>query len=130
MSGERLWGARQGPLQVRVRPPDPQTRYAMNGRALAEQLEQVLAGELVADPAAVERQIVRSLGALIWLQQRHHVDARGRCAICRPGRAWWWLSSPRCACTVQAALNFHLHQPERFVLSTIADARRHVHAMS
>lgn len=102
--------------------PDPMTSHKAYGRELAELLDAVLAGDLVSDRAAVERQVVRSVGALVQLQQRHRVDERGRCSTCRSvPRKWWrpWLK--RTTCTVYSALNFYLRQPDRVVHSVITD---------
>lgn len=106
----------------------PQAIYRAHGRKLTELLDAVLAGDLVNDQVmtdervAVERQVVRVVGALVWLQQRHRVDERGRCSICRAvSRAWWRPWPKRTTCTVHSALGFFLHQPERFVMSVITD---------
>lgn len=110
-----------------VSPPDSATLYESYGRELDALLELVLAGDLVSDRAVVERRVVRAVGALVWLQQRHRVDDRGQCSICwtRP-HAWWWPWPRRSFCTVQTALSFCLHQPDRFVLPTLADQSRPV----
>jgi hypothetical protein len=100
---------------------EPATLYAEYGRELAELLEHVLAGDLGTDCAAVERLVVRFLGALVWLQQHHRVDQRGRCSICRSPRRAWWPWPKRTTCTVYTALRFHLRQPDRFVLAAITD---------
>ncbi|MGI9004084.1 MAG: hypothetical protein ACR2GH_20955 [Pseudonocardia sp.] len=92
--------------------PSPTTAYQVYGCELAELLEQVLAGDLVSDWAAVERQTVRSVGALVRLQQHHRVDARGRCSICRATPRAWWPWPKRIPCTVHTALSFHLRQPQ------------------
>jgi hypothetical protein len=103
--------------------PDPMTLYAAYGRELAELLEQVLAGDLVADRAVAER-LVRSLEALVWLQQRHRVDEHGRCLL---PRTWWWPWPKRTTCTVHSALGLYLGQPDRFVP---AENQAHVRGMS
>ena len=108
--------------------PNPRTLYAGYRCELSTLLDAVLAGDLVNDRVtvddrvAVERQVVRAVGALVELQQRHTVDEHGRCSICRAApRAWWWPWPKRTACTVHKALGFFLHQPERFVMSVITD---------
>jgi hypothetical protein len=99
--------------------PDPTTLHATYGRELTELLEQVLTGDLVADRAAAER-LVRSLGALVWLQQRHRVDEHGRCLMCWPlPRTWWWPWPKRTTCTVYSALSCYSGQPDRFVLAGV-----------
>jgi hypothetical protein len=95
--------------------------YQAYGRELAELLNTVLAGDLVSDWAAVERQVVRSLGALVRLQQLHRVDERGRCSICRTIPRGWRRWPKRTTCTVDNALSFYLHQPERLVFSVITE---------
>lgn len=107
-----------------VSQPAPPIVAEAYGRELAELLDAVLAGDLVTDHAAIiERRVVRSLGALVWLQQRHRVDKRGRCSICRPARrAWWRLWPQRTTCTVHAALSFYLRQPDWAVLPAITDS--------
>lgn len=100
---------------------NPPASHKLYGRELAELLDAVLAGDLVTDWASVERRVVRALGALLRLQQCHRVDARGRCPICRATPRWWWPRPKRTTCTVYSALRFNLRQPERFVLSGIAE---------
>lgn len=66
--------------------PDPMELHGAHTRELTMLLDAVLAGDLVKDRAAVERRVVRSLGALAWLQRRHRIDGHGRCPICRSAR--------------------------------------------
>ena len=97
---------------------NPTAIYAAYGQELAELLEHALAGDL--NQTAVERQVVRMLGALARLHQRHHVDDRGRCLICHSARrAWWWPWPRRSTCTVYIALRFYLRQPDKAVLAAI-----------
>jgi hypothetical protein len=58
--------------------------------------------------------IVRLVGAARLLYQQHCVDAKGRCRICARRVRWWpsWIRP----CTVYAALNFYLTQPDELVL--------------
>jgi hypothetical protein len=66
--------------------------------------------------------VVRSLGALVRLQQQlHRVDERGRCSICRTIPRGWRRWPKHTTCIVDNALSFYLHQPERFVLSVITE---------
>ena len=75
--------------------PNPTTLHEAYGRELTELLEQVLAGDLVTDRAASER-LVRSLGALVWLQERHRVDKHRRCSTCRSVPHAWWPLAQTC----------------------------------
>ncbi|MGH3833131.1 MAG: hypothetical protein ACRDRS_22310 [Pseudonocardiaceae bacterium] len=87
----------------------PMTLHEVYGQELAELLDMVLAGEVVTDRDVAER-LVRSLGALVHLHQRHRLDARGHCAVCWP-RRWWCPWTPKkSSCTVHAALSFFLRQ--------------------
>jgi len=103
-------------MAARVHPFGWHVQLQCNGRELPELLDAVLASNPVTDSAvAVERRVVRSLGALVWLQQNHRGDERGRCSICRTTpRTWWrpWLR--RSPCTVQTALTF---QSDPYVLT-------------
>lgn len=103
---------------------NPVTLHEAYGRELAELLELVLAGDLVADRAVAER-LVRSLGALVRLQQCHGVDEHGRCSTtCRSVPRMWWPWPKRITCTVHSALSFYLRQPELFVSAAVADQLR------
>jgi hypothetical protein len=81
---------------------------------LVELLDAVLAGDLVNDRVAVddrvalERQVVRVVGALVRLQQRHTVDEHGHCSICRIPPRGWRRWPKRTTCTVNSALSFYL----------------------
>jgi len=56
---------------------------------------------LIVDDQDSAEQLIRVVGAVIALYDRHAVDDRGRCALCRPTRRVWWR---RChACTVHDA---------------------------
>lgn len=88
----------------------PATLHEMYGQELAELLDTVLAGEVVTDRDIAER-LVRSIGALEHLHQRHRLDTHGRCAVCRPRRRWCPWPPKRSTCTVHAALSFFLQQP-------------------
>ena len=103
--------------------PAHPTLYDAHGRELAELLDHVLAGDLASsDRVVVERQIVRVLGALMWLQQRHRVNEHGNCPTCRsPHRAWWRPWPQRTTCTVHTALSLHLRQPDLLALATTAE---------
>ncbi len=102
--------------------PDPRILHEAYGRELAELLERVLAGDLVADRTAAEG-LVRSLGVLVRLQERHRVDTHGRCSTCQSvPRAGWRLWPKRVPCTVHSALSFYLRQPDWAMLSVITDS--------
>jgi hypothetical protein len=109
------------PASSPFRPINSQAQHEIYGRELATLLERVLAGELVTDRVVVERRVVRALGALVRLQQRHTVDEQGRCSICRTAPRGWRRWPQRATCTVNSALSFYLSQPERFVLSVITE---------
>lgn len=100
------------------------TRYRLFNEELSGLLDTVLAGEVVSDRATAER-LVRFLGAVAYLHERHPLDARGRCAVCWTiPRRWWWPWLRRSTCSVYSALSFFLRQPPQFVLATIADQPR------
>lgn len=86
------------------------TLYKAHGRELAVLLDELLAGEVVSDRATAER-LVRSVGALQRLHDRHQLDQQGRCAVCWPIPPTWWRPWPkRSICTVHVALSSFLHQ--------------------
>ena len=86
------------------------TLYQVHGRELAELLDLLLTGEAVSDRATVER-LVRFVGALLRLHDRHRLDQHGRCAICWPIPRPWWRPWPKQSiCTVHAVLSFFLPQ--------------------
>jgi hypothetical protein len=96
--------------------------HEAHGRDLAELLDHVLAGDLDSSGVVVERQIVRALGALMWLQQHHQVNDHGHCPTCRPRqRRSWWPWPRRSTCTVHTALSLHLRQPDRLALAVTAE---------
>lgn len=90
------------------------TLYQAYGQELSELLDLLLAGEVVSDRATAE-QLVRIVGAVLLLHDRHRLDRHGRCAICWPiPRAWWRPWPKRSICTVHGALTFFLqHQPSQ-----------------
>lgn len=99
------------------------TLYGVYAEELSELLDTLLAGEVVTDRATAER-LVRSVGALVRLQQRHRLDDHGRCALCWPVPRHWWRPWPkRSTCTVHTALGFYLRQPTCFVLSTLTETK-------
>lgn len=86
------------------------TRYKAYGRELSELLNLLLVGEVVSDRAVAER-LVRVVGALLRVHDRHRLDPRGRCAVCWPIPRTWWRPWPkRSLCTVHAVLSFFLPQ--------------------
>jgi hypothetical protein len=59
--------------------------------------------------------LVRLISAALLMHQRHNIDTRGRCRICTSrGRLWRRVRMQ--PCTVYAALNFYLTQPDGLVL--------------
>ena len=103
------------------------TRYRMFRDELSDVLDIVLTGEIIDDRATAER-VVRSLGAVAYLHERHPVDARGRSAVCwAVPRRWWrpWLG--RSTCTVYSALSFFLRQPTESVLAAVEDQPKPPH---
>ena len=86
------------------------TLYKAHARELSELLDLLLAGEVVSDPAVAEH-LVRVVGALLRVHDRHWLDRHGRCAVCWPiPRAWWRPWPKRSICTVHAVLSFFLPQ--------------------
>ena len=103
--------------------PDPRTVHEANTRELTRLLDEIVAGDpaVALDQATAERWLVRLIGMLMLLQQRHRVDGRGRCVICWAiPRAWWRPWPRRSTCTVHTALSLYLRQPE-LVLATLTD---------
>lgn len=88
----------------------PATLYEAYGRVLSELRDELLTGEVVSDRATVER-LVRVVGALLLLLDRHRLDQHGRCAVCWPIPRTWWRPWPkRSICTIYATLSFFLPQ--------------------
>lgn len=103
------------------------TRYRVFSDELSDVLDTVLAGDVVADRATAER-VVRSLGVVGYLHERHRIDERGRCAVCwTVPRRWWHPWPRRSTCTVYSALSFFLQQPTEFVLAAIEDQSNTLH---
>ncbi|MGH3872376.1 MAG: hypothetical protein ACRDSR_12835 [Pseudonocardiaceae bacterium] len=103
---------------------DPRALHEAFSQELAGLLELVLAGDLAENWAAVERQVVRVVGALVRVHRCHTVDKHGRCLICRAIPRGWrrlWPWPKRTTCTVHNALGFFMCQPDRFVLAAIND---------
>ncbi len=97
------------------------TRYRVFHDELSELLDTVLGGEMIADRATAER-LVRSLGAAVYLYERHPIDARGRCAVCWAVPRRWWRPWPRrSTCSVYSALSLFLRQPPESVLAVVAE---------
>ena len=86
------------------------TLYKAHARELAELLDLLLAGEVVSDRAVAER-LVRVVGALLRLHDRHRLDRHGQCVVCWPIPRTWWRPWPKQSiCTVHVALSFFLPQ--------------------
>lgn len=97
------------------------TLHRVFAAELSELLDTVLAGE-VADRATAER-LVRSVGALVHLHERHPIDKHGRCGRCWTPPRRWCPWPKRSTCSVHAALSLFLRQPDDFVLTTLRAAR-------
>ncbi len=84
----------------------PQTLHRVFEQELTSLLDIVLAGDAVPDRATAER-LVRALGAISHVHQRHIVDSHSRCQLCWSIDRRWWRSWPRrTECSVHAALSF------------------------
>jgi hypothetical protein len=93
-----------------VSPSVHETLYQAHGRELSELLDLLLAGEVVSDRATAER-LVKVVGAVQRVHDRHRIDTRGRCVVCWPVPRTWWRPWPkRSLCTVHAALSFFFRQ--------------------
>lgn len=100
-------------------PTLPTVLHDTYGRELARLLERVLAGDLATDWVSVERGVVSALAALERLYKQHRVDEQGWCLICwEATREWWRPWRRRRACTVRAAVAFHMSN------AATADLRR------
>lgn len=86
-------------------------RYRLLTEHLADLLDTLLAGEIVNDRATAER-LVRLVSAATSLNERHAVDGRGRCTVCREASTWRWrLWQQRLSCSVYETLSQHMTQP-------------------
>jgi hypothetical protein len=94
---------------------DPVAGCAAYEGVLAVALDGVLAGDLGADLAGVERRVVESLTALLWLVALHRLDGPGRCRVCRPGM---WRR--RSVCTVYRALILHVRPSDPSIAVAVA----------
>jgi hypothetical protein len=72
------------------------------GRFVEEDLTDLRDLALVVDERETAERLLRIIGALAALSERHAVDRRGRCAMCRPARRL--LPRRRRDCTVYATL--------------------------
>jgi hypothetical protein len=62
--------------------------YEAHRRELSQLLELLLTGEVVSDRTAIEH-LVRVIGVLQRLHERHRLDRHGHCAICWPIPRTW-----------------------------------------
>jgi hypothetical protein len=86
------------------------TVYQAYERLLSELQDQLLTGEVVSDRTTIER-LIRVVGAVLLLHDRHRIDQSGRCSICWPTPRTWWRPWPkRSVCTVHAAFSFFFQQ--------------------
>jgi hypothetical protein len=103
------------------------TRYRMFHDELSDLLDRVLTGEIIDDRATAER-VVRSLGVVVDLHERHRIDENGWCGVCWAVPRRWWRPWPRrSTCTVYSALDFFLRQRTEAVLAAIEDRPKQVH---
>lgn len=101
----------------------PETLHRVYEQELTALLETVLAGIEVSDRAVAER-LVRALGAILRVHQRHIVNGDAQCGICWSSDGRWWRPWPRrTVCSVHAVLSFFLSQPSGHVLAVLADSR-------
>lgn len=111
--------------------PDSRALHEEYERELVGFVELVRSGAAFSEQATAERLSIRLVGVLMSLLRRHRVDQRGRCSICRRSSGKWWRLWPkRTTCTVHAALDLALRQPERFVLAGITENRPHLRGTS
>lgn len=96
------------------------TRYRLLNKELSSLLEIVLAGEVISDRAVAER-LVRFLGAVISLHERHVVDRYGRCGRCAARHRWWRPYRQSHPCSMYSTFVFCLTQPFEFVLLAVLD---------
>ena len=73
----------------------------------------------MAERVETERWLLGIAGELPPLLERHQVDRRGRCSVCRAAPRWWWPWPKRTTCTVRAELCFSLRHLDRIVPSII-----------
>jgi hypothetical protein len=66
---------------------------------LSELRNELLTGEVVSDRATVER-LIRSVGALLRLHDRHRIDRHGRCTVCL-------ADTPRMVATLAETVRLH-----------------------
>ncbi|MFE7797684.1 hypothetical protein [Nocardia sp. NPDC057440] len=72
-----------------------------------------------AEQLETERWLLGIAGELPPLLDRHQLDKRGRCTVCREVRGWWWPWPMRITCTVGAGLGFSLRHLDQLVPSII-----------
>lgn len=96
------------------------TRYRLLDEELSSLLEIVMAGEVIGDRVTAER-LVRFLGAVISLHERHMVDRYGWCGRCAARRQWCQPWRRPHSCSVYSTLAFCLAQPFEFVLPAVLD---------
>jgi hypothetical protein len=75
------------------------TLYEAYERMLSELRNELLTGEVVSDRATVER-LIRSVGALLRLHDRHRIDWHGRCTVCL-------ADTPRMVATLAETVRLH-----------------------
>lgn len=73
----------------------------------------------IAEPLRAERWLLSVAGELPPLLERHELDRRGRCSVCRAAPRWCRPWPKRITCTVRAELCFSLLHLDGLVLSII-----------
>jgi len=95
--------------------------YRLLTERLTGLLDTVLADEVAGDRDTTER-LVRLASAALSLNERHVINARGRCRVCRKAPGPWWHIWPRWSiCSVYETLSLHLAQTSRPAQTCIED---------
>jgi hypothetical protein len=72
-----------------------------------------------AEHLETERWLLGIAGELPPLLERHELDKRGRCSVCRAAPRWYRPWPTRTTCTVRAELCFSLRHLDRLAPSII-----------
>jgi hypothetical protein len=91
-----------------ARPTRPTTLHNTYGQQLAALVELIRSGQAFTEPTTAERLLLPLVGVLTQVHQEHQVDNYGRCSICRATPRAWRPWPRRTACTVHAALAYHM----------------------
>lgn len=94
--------------------------YQTRHRLLRERVEGVLRrGEAGGHPQ--DEDTLRLAAAALVLLERHPVDGKGRCRVCRSGGRWW--AGRKRSCSVFAVLDFYLDEPIETVWRQVGTIR-------